>query len=88
VDNKDYKAEQTPPRFGGINMRLETLAKGYYCGHDKRREYVINNNETWKQLWEKTYTKSGGPEPCPAVDFTKDMFLLFIWVNNALGDMT
>ena len=58
-------------------MKLETIAKGEYCRHDGRGEYVIKDSKNWKQLQDKTFVEYvfGQPKALPVVDFTKEMVL-------------
>ncbi len=41
-----------------FNVNFETIDLGYYCDHLEREDYIIQTQEEWDDLWQKTYGAS------------------------------
>jgi hypothetical protein len=62
---------------------FETLDKGAYSGHQIRKDYMIKNDASWKDLWNVTVSYMNPllfeiykPKlEAPEVDFSKDMVI-------------
>lgn len=56
-------------------LMFKTIAKGYYSGHDERKNYVIINKDDWKNLWDKVNSIIT-PKPFLAeIDFSRNMIV-------------
>jgi|GEM_PF-1286423 len=60
------------PRF---IVPFETVSQGTYSGHPEVNNYIIDNREDWKNLWQKITAKTWPSPPLPEVNFNKDMLL-------------
>lgn len=61
------------PIVGEISF--ESVARGFYSGHEQDEYYRITDNKEWQKIWKKTYSNVS-PEPIlPEIDFEKDMIL-------------
>lgn len=53
-------------------MKLETIAKGYYCGLEgSRNNWIINTEQAWSAFYVKLESRSSPRPPTPFVDFSK-----------------
>lgn len=43
------------------NEDFETLDLGHYCTHRERGDYIIQTQEEWEDLWQRTYSSSSEP---------------------------
>ena len=48
---------------------FETISKGISCGIDEESYYVINTQEEWEDLWERTFSNT---PPTPEVNFQEE----------------
>jgi len=44
--------------FIEFNVNFETIDIGYYCEHHERHDYIIQTQQDWDDLWQKTYGAS------------------------------
>jgi len=56
-------------------ISFETLSKGYYSGHDQRKDYVINSQNEWEELWKKTMSRQVPLPEVPAVNFSENTII-------------
>ena len=46
-----------------------------HCGITARITYVINENESWAELWTKIHNRSSGIAPLPPANFTTELII-------------
>ncbi len=72
-------------RSEGVN--IETIEKGIYCGITEKRNYVIKNEDEWKNLWVNIH--SGvliEPPPQTQIDFSNySVIAVFMGEKNTGG---
>ncbi|MBA5942178.1 MAG: protease complex subunit PrcB family protein, partial [Methanophagales archaeon] len=56
-------------------ISFETVSKGYYSGHDERKNYVINSQNEWGELWNKTMSRHVPLPEVPAVNFSENTII-------------
>lgn len=54
---------------------FETIDKGSYSGHGLRKDYVIKDDQSWKDIWDTTYGIYIPRREAPEIDFRKDMII-------------
>jgi len=59
----------------GSQMDFQSISKGYYSGHRKRAQYVIQDDEEWTKAWNQHMSiRDPRPSP-PKVDFSNTTVL-------------
>ena len=56
----------------GFNVYFETIDIGGSCVHRERRDYIIQTQQEWDDLWQKTYWS---PSEAPDIDFSSNIVL-------------
>ncbi len=56
-------------------ISIETVSKGYYCGHPDRKDYVINSQDEWEELWDITFSNTYPHPDVPTIDFTRNTII-------------
>lgn len=68
----------------GENLIFGTLLKGYYNGHDDRKDYVIKETSEWSNLWDIVVTWLPKPD-FPGIDFRDEMIVAVFQGNFSTG---
>lgn len=56
-------------------LSLETLSRDAYSGHELRKNYIITDAATWKDIWAETLSDHPQMPEVPGVDFSTEMVL-------------
>ncbi|GAH39062.1 unnamed protein product [marine sediment metagenome] len=65
-----------------FNVNFETIDLGYYCDHREREDYIIQTQEEWIDLWQKTY---GSSLEAPDINFSSTIVLAVYMGVRATG---
>jgi len=68
--------------FIEFNVNFETIDIGYYCDHRERSDYVIQTQQEWDDLWQKTY---GASLEAPEINFSSTIVLAVYMGVRATG---
>jgi hypothetical protein len=69
----------------GNDISFETVTKGYYCAHCDKKDYVINIQYEWEELWEITFSTKYPPPDIPAIDFSINTIIAVYLGERATG---
>lgn len=56
-------------------LSFEEIDQGYYCGITTRAEFVIEDNESWSDLWTDLHSTSTGYPDLPTVNFSREVVI-------------
>ena len=64
----------------GISLPLswtsfETVARGGFCGHLDKKDYIIDTQSEWEELWEITVSIFSPRPKLPAIDFSENIII-------------
>lgn len=59
----------------GTDVAFEEIDQGLYNGLTTRITYVINENESWYDLWKRMHNRSSSVPKLPSVNFTTNMVI-------------
>ena len=65
-----------------FNVNFETIDLGYYCDHRERGDYIIQTQDEWGNLWQKTY---GSSLEAPDINFSSAIVLAVYMGERATG---
>ena len=68
--------------FIEFNVNFETIDLGYYCAHRERGDYIIQTQQEWDDLWQKTY---GASSEAPDFNFSSTIVLAVYMGTRATG---
>jgi len=68
--------------FIEFNVNFETIDIGYYCAHRERRDYIIQTQQEWDELWQKTY---GSSSEAPYINFSSNIVIAVYMGERATG---
>jgi len=68
--------------FIEFNVNFETIDLGYYCAHRERGDYIIQTQQEWDDLWQKTY---GASLEAPDTNFSSTIILAVYMGVRATG---
>ena len=66
-------------------INFETISKGYYSGHNEKKDYVINSQNEWVKLWNKTMSNQIPLPEVPPVDFSKNTIIAVYQGSHSTG---
>ncbi|MEW6417166.1 MAG: protease complex subunit PrcB family protein [Nitrospirota bacterium] len=75
IVNRPIVSTPLPPIIEERELVFKTIEKGYYSGHDERRNYAIINNNDWKNLWDKVNSNITPKPFLPEIDFSRSMIV-------------
>ena len=68
--------------FIEFNVNFETINLGYYCSHPERHDYIIQTQQEWDDLWQKTY---GSSLEAPDINFSSNIVLAVYMGERSTG---
>jgi len=68
--------------FIELNVNFETIDIGYYCAHRERGDYIIQTQQEWDDLWQKTY---GASLEAPDINFSSNIVIAVYMGTRATG---
>lgn len=68
--------------FIEFNVNFETIDLGYYCDHRERGDYIIQTQQEWDELWNKTY---GSSSEAPYINFSSNIIIAVYMGERASG---
>ena len=73
--------------FSGIkSIPYESISKGSWSGIDEEVYYVINTQEEWEDLWERTLSGTSPTPPVPEINFQdKTIIAVYMGVCSSSG---
>jgi len=57
------------------DVQFQTISKGSFNSLQEKSEYVIKNNEDWKNLWHKINSFNKPESNLPGIDFNKSIII-------------
>jgi hypothetical protein len=63
----DNSTESEEMRYKGF----ETISQGCCCGIGERENYVVDSQNEWTELWNRTFSDRLPPVEAPVIDFSK-----------------
>jgi len=68
--------------FIEFNVNFETIDLGHYCAHRERVDYIIQTQQEWDELWQKTY---GASLEAPDINFSSNIVIAVYMGERATG---
>ena len=63
-------------------VKFETIAKGYYCMHNEKENYVITNESEWDRLWNEISLDNLSK---PKINFAGNITIAVFQGNSSKG---
>jgi len=68
--------------FIEFNVNFETIDLGNSCYHRERDDYIIQTQQEWDELWQKTY---GSYSEAPYINFSSNIVIAVYMGERATG---
>ncbi|MFH1637649.1 MAG: protease complex subunit PrcB family protein [Candidatus Woesearchaeota archaeon] len=68
-----------------LEKTFATIDRGNYCEHLLRLNYVITDNQSWKDLWMEVKSATVPDSRLPRIDFDKEMVIGVFMGNRSTG---
>lgn len=68
--------------FIEFNVNFETIDIGHYCSHRERGDYIIQTQQEWDDLWQKTFLSSS---EAPDIDFSSNIVIAVYMGERSTG---